>query len=103
MIHQTTTILSFARKLFSLENLSYLFLATPGSISLTKLLDALIEDTAIKSLFLPLMVTFVSLSLYFIIFSLDFISGVKASRHEAEDRENYFSSAKGWSSMWKLA
>ena len=103
MITQPSTIISFARKLFSLENLSYLFLATPGSISLTSLLDALIEDTALKALMLPLVVTFVSLSLYFIIFFLDFISGVKASRYEAEDKENYFSSAKGWSSMWKLA
>ena len=103
MIHQTTTIISFARKLFSLENLFYWFLAAPGSISLTKMLDALIEETPVKALFLPLMVTFVSLSLYFIIFALDFLSGVKASRHEAADKENFFSSAKGWSSMWKIA
>ena len=103
MIHQTTTIISFFRKLFSLENLSYFFLAAPGSISLTRILDALLEETPIKTLMLPLMVTFVSLSLYFIIFSLDFISGVKASRFEAQDKQNFFSSAKGWSSMWKLA
>ena len=33
---------------------------------------------------------------------MDFISGVKASRLEALDKANYFSSAKGWSSIWKI-
>ena len=98
-----TTILSFSRKLFSGENVSYLLLAAPGSMSLQGLLNLLIEDTPIKSLLLPLVVSAVSLSLYFVVFWLDFLSGVKASRHEAVDKENYFSSAKGWSSMWKIA
>mgnify|MGYP006196570777 CR=1 FL=1 len=56
MIHQTTTILSFVRKLFCQENLSYLFLAAPGSISLTRMLDVLLEETPIKALMLPLVV-----------------------------------------------
>jgi len=103
MITQTTTLLSFAKKLFSAENSSYLVLATPGSLSLQGLLNLLIEDTPLKALLLPVVAAAVSLSLYFVVFWLDFISGVKASRHEAEDKENYFSSAKGWSSMWKIA
>ena len=103
MLTQPTTIISFARKLFSAENVSFLVLATPGSLSLGGLFHLLIEETPIKALLLPLLVTAVSLSLYYVVFWLDFISGVKASRHEAEDKENYFSSAKGWSSMWKLA
>ena len=103
MITHPTTILAFAKKLFSLENASYLLLAAPGSISLGGLLHLLIEDTPIKSLLLPLVVAAVGLSLYFVVFWLDFISGVKASRHETRDKENYFSSAKGWSSMWKIA
>ena len=103
MISQPTTIIVFARKLFSPENFFYWFVAAPGSFSLTRMLDALVEETPIKALFLPLVVTFVSLSLYFIIFGLDFFSGIKASRHEAADKKHYFSSAKGWSSMWKLA
>ena len=103
MITQTTTLLSFAKKLFSAENSSYLVLATPGSLSLQGLLNLLIEDTPLKALLLPVVAAAVSLSLYFVVFWLDFISGVKASRLEAEDKENYFSSAKGWSSMWKIA
>ena len=103
MITQPSTILSFARKLFSTENASHLLLAAPGSLSLGGLLDLLIEDTPIKDLLLPILVAGVSLSLYYVVFLMDFISGVKASRHEAEDKENYFSSAKGWSSMWKIA
>ena len=103
MITQPTTILSFAKKLFSTENISFLVLAAPGSMSLQGLLNLLIEDTPIKALLLPIVVAAVSLSLYFVVFWLDFISGVKASLHEAVDKENYFSSAKGWSSMWKLA
>ena len=103
MITQPTTILSFAKKLFSTENISFLVLAAPGSMSLQGLLNLLIEDTPIKALLLPIVVAAVSLSLYFVVFWLDFISGVKASRHEAVDKENYFSSAKGWSSMWKIA
>ena len=94
---------AYAQKIFSARNAALLVMAAPGSFSLTSLLDIIIEETPIKTLMLPLMVTFVSLSLYFIIFSLDFISGVKASRHEATDKQNFFSSAKGWSSMWKIA
>ena len=89
-------------KIFNPGNLSYLLLAAPGSVSLNRLLDVLLEETPIKALLLPLLVTAASLSLYFIIFLLDFLSGVKASRHEAGGGD-YFSSAKGWSSMWKLA
>src|SRR5690606_5636108 len=59
--------------------------------------------TPVKALVLPLMVVAVSLSLYLVVFLLDFISGVKASRHEAVDKNNYFSSSKGWSSIWKIA
>ena len=103
MLSQPSNIIGFARKIFSPEQLSYLLLAVPGSFSLTRLLDVLLEETPIKALVLPLLVTAVSLSLYFIIFLLDFVSGVKASRHEALDKSNYFSSAKGWSSMWKIA
>lgn len=103
MLSQPSNIISFARKIFSMEQLSYLLLAVPGSFSLTRLLDVLLEETPIKALVLPLLVTAVSLSLYFIIFLLDFVSGVKASRKEAGGRPDYFSSAKGWSSMWKIA
>ncbi len=103
MITHPTSILSFARKLFSAENASYLVLAAPGSLSLRGLLDLLLEDTPIKALLLPIVVAAVSLSLYYIVFALDFISGVKASQHEAVDKNNFFSSSKGWSSMWKIA
>ena len=99
---QPTILISILRKIFNPGNLSYLLLAAPGSVSLNRLLDVLLEETPIKALLLPLLVTAASLSLYFIIFLLDFLSGVKASRHEAGGGD-YFSSAKGWSSMWKLA
>ena len=103
MITQPTTILSFGKKIFSAQNASLLIMAAPGSISLNALLDALVANTPIKALVLPLMVAAISLSLYVVVFLLDFISGVKASRHEALDKANYFSSAKGWSSIWKIA
>ena len=103
MITHPTTILSFGKKIFSAENASLLVMAAPGSISLNALLDALVANTPIKALVLPLLVAAISLSLYVVVFLLDFISGVKASRHEAVDKTNYFSSAKGWSSIWKIA
>ena len=98
---KTRTI--YLKKIFSAQNASLLLMAAPGSVSLTALLEALIADTPARTLLLPLMVAAISLSLYVVVFLLDFISGVKASRHEAVDKANYFSSAKGWSSMWKLA
>ena len=103
MITQPITILAFGKKIFSAENASLLVMAAPGSISLNALLDALVANTPIKALVLPLLVAAISLSLYVVVFLLDFVSGVKASRHEALDKANYFSSAKGWSSIWKIA
>lgn len=102
-LYHTPALLSFARKIFSPENAALLFLAAPGSMSLTGLLDILVDDTPLKALILPLLVAAVCLSLYFVVFMLDFVSGVKASRHEAVDKQDYFSSAKGWSSIWKIA
>ena len=93
----------YFNKIFSTRNASLLIMSAPGSISLTAVLEALIADTPVKAIILPLMVVAVSLSLYFVVFLLDFISGVKASRHEAVDKNNYFSSSKGWSSIWKIA
>lgn len=102
-LHHTSTLFTFGRKIFSLENLLFLLLATPGSLTVASLLNALIADTPMKDLILPLLVAAVSLSMYFVVFILDFISGVKASRHEAEDKSDYFRSAKGWSSIWKIS
>ena len=103
MITQPKNILAFGKKIFSARNASLLIMAAPGSISLNALLEALISDTPVKAMLLPLMVAAISLSLYVVVFLLDFISGVKASRREAVDKANYFSSAKGWSSIWKIA
>ena len=94
---------AYFRKIFSTRNTSLFLLAAPVSGSLKGLLNILVEDTSLKGLLLPLLVAAVSLSLYFVVFLLDFISGVRASRHEAADKNNYFSSARGWSSMWKIA
>ena len=99
----TATILAFGKKIFSVHNVSLLIMAAPGSVSLTALLDALLQDTPIKALVLPLIVAAVCLVMYFSVFLLDFASGLKASRYESADKENYFSSAKGWSSIWKIA
>ena len=98
---KTRTI--YLKKIFSVRNAGYLLVAAPGSMSLQKLMDILIADTPLKMLVLPLIVAAVSLSLYFVVFWMDFLSGIKASRHEAVDKTNYFSSSKGWSSMWKIA
>ena len=84
MITQPITILAFGKKIFSAQNASLLVMAAPGSISLNALLEALVANTPIKALVLPLLVAAISLSLYVVVFLQEFISGVKASRHEAD-------------------
>ena len=103
LLKQPPAIFDFTRKIFSFQDGALLLLAAPGSLSLTKLLDVLVAETPLKDLVLPLIVVAICLSLYFIVFLLDFASGVKASRHEAVDKKNYFTSAKGWSSIWKIS
>ena len=93
----------FARKLIVFRDGALVFIAAPGSISLTGILDAVIENTSIKALVLPLLVAAVSLFLYFITFLLDLISGIKASSSEAKPGETYFTSIKGWNSIWKIS
>lgn len=96
-------IASFLKRPFLHENGAAVVVAIPGSLSLKELLAAVIADTSVKDLVLPLLLAAVSLILYFLVFILDFISGVKASKFEAVDKNNFFSSSKGWSSIWKLS
>lgn len=102
-LKQAPAIFEFAKKIFTFHDGTLLLLAAPGSLSLAGLLDALIAETPVKDLILPLLVAAICLSLYFITFLLDFASGIKAARHEAIDKKNYFTSAKGWSSIWKIS
>ena len=95
-------LLAFIKKIFSYQDGALFIMAFPGAVGLPGLLDILIKDTPLKSLILPLVVAGVGLSFYLVIFILDFISGVKASKHEAMDKENYFQSRKGWNSVFKI-
>ncbi|MGY5846602.1 phage holin family protein [Salegentibacter sp. HM20] len=94
---------AFAQKLATRNSGAYFLLATPGSISIIGLLNLVLEQTPVKALVLPLLVAAVCLFVYFITFVLDIISGLKASRCESVAGVDYFSSAKGWNSIWKIS
>ena len=102
-MHTLATIISFLKKGVAYENGATIVLAIPGSFSLRELLNTVIADTPAKALVLPLMLAVACLLLYFLVFILDFLSGIKASRFEAADKNDFFRSSKGWSSIWKLS
>ncbi len=87
-VPQYSKISRYSRKLL-LRNTPFLIIAIPGSVSITGLLSLFLESTPPKALVLPILVAAVCLSLYFITFILDLISGLKASRNEAVDKSNW--------------
>lgn len=102
-VTETNMMLSFIRRAFGFQDGALFVLAFPGAAGLPGLLELLLEETSLKALVLPLLVAGVGLSLYFVVFVLDFISGVRASRFEASGKPDYFKSKKGWNSIWKIS
>lgn len=101
-LDQAPAALLFAKKIFTFQSGALIVMAAPGSVTLTGLFSAIIADTPLKDLVLPLVVGGVCLAFYFIVFLIDFFSGVKASKVEAENEKGYFQSGKAWSSIYKI-
>lgn len=99
-LNQAFTILCFGKKFFTLEGLALAIISAPGSITMTKLFDALIEDVPLKDIMLPLLIAFTLILFYNIVFGFDFWSGLKAAKKEAKGKK-YFISGKAYSSMFK--
>ena len=108
-LENAPNIFLFAKKIFSFKNGALIVMAAPGSLTITGIFEALIADTPIKDIVLPLLVGGLCLVLYFIIFLIDFKSGTEASKMEAArdadhpKDKSYFESGKAWSSIFKIA
>ena len=110
-LDQAPTVILFAKKIFTFQNGALIVMAAPGSITLAGIFDVLMKDTPIKDVVLPLLVGSLCLVLYFIIFLLDFRSGVRASKvqaarakadNEMPEDQHFFESGKAWSSIYKI-
>lgn len=93
-----------SKKLFSSYTATCALISAPPSIGLTALLSDLVADTPVKDLVLPILVAFVTLTLYWLIYAVDLFFGIKASRKQGKEAgdPDWFKSGKGWSSLIKI-
>lgn len=103
LTQMTDTVFSFVRKMFSFENGALLISALIPAGGLKQLFNTLFQGIEMKDYAMPMVVAFVGLSLYFITYLTDFITGIKASRFEQNKEPGWFKSDKGWSSIWKIS
>ncbi len=102
-LNQVSDIMVFAKKIFTHQNGSLVILATPVSDFIITAIKEIFIGVATKDYALPFVVAAVCLMLYFTVFVMDFITGLRASRFEAENKSNYIKSEKLWSSIWKIS
>jgi hypothetical protein len=103
-LNQVTNIVAFAKKIFTYENGALLFLAAIPSDLFTRIFTIIFEGVPLKTIWMPFVVASVSLGSYFIVFMIDFATGINASRREINRDGIKFSPSSGklWSSFWKL-
>lgn len=97
-------IFGFAKKIFTYENGALFFIAAIPSDILIKVFNIIFEGVPLKTIWMPFVVSAVSLASYFVVFFIDFITGMRASIKESRSAGEPFhpSSGKLWSSFWKL-
>ena len=103
-LHQVTDIVVFAKKIFTYENGALLFLAALPSDLFMTVFNIIFEGIPMKTIWMPFVVAAVALGSYFIVFMIDFTTGLTASKKEVNRAGEKFhpSSGKLWSSFWKL-
>lgn len=104
MTHIEGAILSFSifiKKLFTYNTGALVVVATPGGITLAGVVNKVMEDTNLKDIVLPIAVAGICLIFYFVWFSIDFLTGLKAAKVQAKGERGWFKSGKAWSSLIK--
>lgn len=98
----TTIALGFIKKTFTYHNGALVIPAATAGPLIPELMEKILGNTSHKDLAIPLLCAGVGLICYFCIFGTDFITGLRAARHEANGAPGYIKSDKLWSSFWKL-
>jgi hypothetical protein len=98
----TTIALGFLKKTFTFHNGALTVPALTLGPVIPELIDKIFANINHKDLAIPVLCAGVGLVLYFIIYTTDFITGLIASKYEANGAPNYIKSDKLWSSFWKM-
>lgn len=103
-LNQVTSIAGFAKKVFTYENGALLLMAAAPSDIFTRIFTIIFDGVPLKMIWMPFVVSAVSLFSYFVVFLIDFITGIRAAIKEStKNGEKFYpSSGKLWSSFWKL-
>lgn len=103
-LDQVSTIGAFAKKLISYENGALFLVAAIPSDLFTRTFAIVFADVPMKTVWMPFVVASVALFSYFVVFIMDFVTGVNASKREAVRNGEIFhpNSSKLWSSFWKI-
>lgn len=103
-LNQVSDIVVFAKKIFTYENGALLILAAAPSDIFIKIFNIIFEGVPMKTVWMPFVVASVALGSYFLVFIIDFATGINASKKEVNREGEKFhpSSGKLWSSFWKL-
>lgn len=96
------TLLGYTSKIFNAHNGALLIMSAPPSIGIAELVDALLIDTPLKVIIFPFLIGIISIFCYGVMFFIDFLFGLYASKIAAGKGNEYFESSRGYSSIFKM-
>lgn len=95
------TLFGYIGRIFTFHNGALVIISALPSIGLSEAFDALLGDTPLKSILLPLAVSIVAIFSYGLMFLIDFLYGLYTARQLAGRGKEFFVSAKAYSSIFK--
>lgn len=99
-----SVIFLFFKKVISYDSGALIILGAGTGGALSELFKILFLGIEQRDIIMPLFLSTFTFIIYAVIFIVDFITGLRASRHEArmENRTDYIESSKLWRSFWKF-
>lgn len=89
-------------KAATFKNGSLALMAAATAPPLTEIIDLVMGDAPLRDVLMPFVIAAISFIIYLLAYGLDFWSGIKASKAEANGAPDYIKSDKLWSSIYKL-
>lgn len=101
-LREAPEIFGMITKAATFQNGSLAILAGFAAPPLTEFIDLIMGDTPLRDILMPFVIAAISFIIYLLAYGLDFWSGIKAAKAEANGKPGYIKSDKLWSSIYKL-
>ncbi|AVR43789.1 hypothetical protein C7S20_00045 [Christiangramia fulva] len=107
MIHNSqipSVVLLFFKKIITYESGSLVVIGASTGSLVSQLFKILFQGIEQRDMIMPLFLAVFTFIIYVVMFMVDFITGLRAARHEARknQKKDYIESSKLWRSFWKF-